>query len=164
MRRYGRKKNTVVQSNDPASFDILIENPTFVTRDGQPVFKAHRDASTNPLQNDKGKTSFVKGTDGEGNEIRTEVSVDNLMRKPAGSTSAAPAVSPPPPADMPGADPQNDMLTGEDCLRRIQLLRLRQHLLPTLILQYPLLRKLDSRQLYQLNTVPVGDPANIHGR
>ena len=94
MRRYGRKKNTVSQSNDPASFDILIENPTFVTKDGQPVFKAHRDATTNPLQNNNGEDIFfVKGTDEDGNETRTEVSLDNLMRKPTGDTSAAPAAA-----------------------------------------------------------------------
>ena len=97
MRRYGRKKNTVVQSNDPASFDILIENDIFVTKDGQPVFKAHRDAYTDPLRTDDGKDIFfVKGVDENGDETRTEVSRDNLKRKTAGDTSAAPAAAPAP--------------------------------------------------------------------
>ena len=98
LRRYGRPKEGMAQGNvNPSSFNILIENDVFVTQDGQPVFKAHRDAFSDPLQSDDGKDIFfVKGTDGEGNEIRTEVSVDNLVRKTAGSTSAAPAAAPAP--------------------------------------------------------------------
>ena len=61
------------------------------------MFKAHRDAYTDPLRTDDGKDIFfVKGMDDQGNEIRTEVSPDNLKRKTAGDTSAAPAAAPAP--------------------------------------------------------------------